>query len=84
MESKIFLIILDNMDAGCQFVGYVRSEEQRRKCVRNSMLLRRGTFVLPIINISNWTAWNMNDEVLENAAIPEREAAQKIRGENRG
>ena len=35
MESKIFLIFLDNMDAGCQFVGYVRSEEQRRKCVRN-------------------------------------------------
>ena len=27
MESKIFLIFLDNMDAGCQFVGYVRSEE---------------------------------------------------------
>ena len=31
MESKIFLIFLDNMDAGCQFVGYVRSEEAAEK-----------------------------------------------------
>lgn len=31
MESKIFLIFLDNMDAGCQFVGYVRSEEEAEK-----------------------------------------------------
>ena len=31
MESKIFLIFLDNMDAGCQFVGYVRSEEGEEK-----------------------------------------------------
>ena len=31
MESKIFLIFLDNMDAGCQFVGYARSEEAAEK-----------------------------------------------------
>ena len=31
MASKIFLIFLDNMDAGCQFVGYVRSEEAAEK-----------------------------------------------------
>lgn len=53
MESKIFLIFLDNMDAGCSLSDMCGVRRQRRKCVRNSMLLRRGTFVLPIINISN-------------------------------
>ena len=32
MESKNLLNFLDNMDAGCQFVGYVRSEAAEKVC----------------------------------------------------
>lgn len=65
MESKIFLIFWTIWMLAASLSDMCGVRRQRRKCVRNSMLLRRGTFVLPIINISNWTAWNMNDEVLE-------------------
>ena len=62
MESKIFLIFLDNMDAGCQFVGYVRSEEAAEKVCDELNATTPWDFGLPVIDISNWTAWNMDDE----------------------
>ena len=65
MESKIFLIFLDNMDAGCQFVGYVRSEEAAEKVCEELNATTPWDFRSSDYNISNWTAWNMNDEVLE-------------------